>query len=255
MLGFTNSRRPMSVLLMIAFAPSAAMLGQPPVPAQHSGTSTETLTYTIEWRLITAGSAKIENTGSHLTMHLESAGLVSKLYKVDDTYNVNYDPGYCATSLHLDATEGRRKRDTRVTFERNRKKADYLERDMLSNSVVKQTQIDVPSCVHDIAGALISLQGARIDLGHSMELPVSDGKKVAMVRVEAQEKEQVKIKGKNVPTVRYEGFLFNNIIYSRKARLFIWFTDDARKTPVQIQIRMNFPIGTVTLTLDKEEHS
>jgi hypothetical protein len=32
-------------------------------------------------------------------------------------------------------------------------------------------------------------------------------------------------------------------------------TDDARRLPVQIQVQMSFPIGTVTLQLEKEEHT
>jgi len=42
------------------------------------------------------------------------------------------------------------------------------------------------------------------------------------------------------------------VLYRRPGRLHIWLTDDARKVPVQIQIRMQFTIGTITLRLDKE---
>jgi hypothetical protein len=251
MLGFHHSRRLLAALLITVFSP---LQGQSLPSSSHSGGGNETLIYNIEWRLITAGNARIDFNGSHLLLKLESTGLVSKLYKVDDTYNVSYDPGICATSSHLEATEGRRKRDTRVTWDRAQKHADYLERDLIKNSVVKSSRIDTPQCTHDVIGALIALRNNRVDLGHSLELPVSDGKKVAMVRVEAQEREQLKIKGAPVSTVRYEAFLFNGVIYARKARMFVWLTDDARKLPVQLQLRMNFPIGTVTLTLDKEEH-
>ena len=53
--------------------------------------------------------------------------------------------------------------------------------------------------------------------------------------------------------IRYEAFLFNDVIYKREARLFVWISDDARRLPVQIQVRMKFHIGTVTLQLDKVE--
>ncbi len=46
----------------------------------------------------------------------------------------------------------------------------------------------------------------------------------------------------------------NGVIYTRKGRLFVWITDDARHLPVQIQLQMSFPVGTVTLQLEKEEH-
>ena len=43
------------------------------------------------------------------------------------------------------------------------------------------------------------------------------------------------------------------MIYIRKGRAFIWATDDADRTPVEIKLRLSFPIGTVTLDLEKQE--
>jgi len=34
----------------------------------------------------------------------------------------------------------------------------------------------------------------------------------------------------------------------------VWVTDDERHLPVQIRARMGFPIGSITLSLEKEEH-
>lgn len=252
MLGLLTARRFCAILVMLCALPPGVIQGQ--TQAQTAAHNNETLTYNIEWRLITAGMAKVQRTANQLNVRIESAGLVSKLYKVDDTYNTTYEGDLCTTSIQLNAQEGRRKRDTRVTFDRQRKKADYLERDLIKNVVVKQDQIDVPACVHDIAGALAELRVRHIEVGRSDEIAVSDGKKWANVRVEAQEREVIKVKDKPVKTVRYEAFIFNGVIYSRRARLLIWLTDDAAKLPVQIQARMSFPVGTVTLTLDKEEH-
>ncbi len=55
-------------------------------------------------------------------------------------------------------------------------------------------------------------------------------------------------------TMRYEANMLNGVIYSRKGRAFVWLTNDSRHLPVQIRLRMQFPIGTVTLQLAKEEH-
>ena len=66
------------------------------------------------------------------------------------------------------------------------------------------------------------------------------------------EHEQVKTPAGAFKTVRYEAFLFNNVIYSRSGRVYIWLTDDARRLPVQIQVRLQVHIGTITLQLEKE---
>jgi hypothetical protein len=264
MLGLHVPRRIPTAIWLVTLAVCQMLAGQssenPPAAAAPSGpagqslvSTPEKLTFRIEWRLITAGTAKLQRSASHLTLRLESVGLVSKLYKVEDTYNVDYDPGLCATSLHLAAQEGRRKRDTRVTYDRTRNQADYFERDLVKNTVVRQSQIDIPNCVHDVPGALHALRALRLEAGQSVELPVSDGKKSAMVKVDAVEREIIKVNGRLVKTIRHEAFLFNGVIYARKARLFVWLTDDDRRMPVQLQVRMSFPIGTVTLMLDKEE--
>jgi len=43
------------------------------------------------------------------------------------------------------------------------------------------------------------------------------------------------------------------VLYKRSAHLYVWLSDDARKLPVQIRVRMQFTIGTITLQLAKEE--
>lgn len=249
MLGIDLPRRLTAAMAACCLLSQAVLTGQSlPVPPGGS----ENLHYTVEWRLINAGTAKIERSGNDLKLRLESAGLVSKLYRIDDTYLVNFQDNLCAVALHLDAQEGRRHRDTRVTFDRTRNRADYLERDLVKNAVVKQTQIDVPHCVHDVAGGLAALRNLRLEPGKSAELPITDGKKYASVRVEAQEREDIKVNNRIFKTIRCEAFLFNGAIYARKARLILWLTEDNGRLPVKMEVRMGFPIGTVTLTLDKE---
>jgi hypothetical protein len=250
----------LAVLLATLVAPSIgggqSTNGESVVPRQ---TSPETFEYDIEWRLITAGKATLkmspagmsEHTGWNSELMLRSVGLVSKLYRVNDRYLGNYDPTYCASSAQMSVEEGRRRRTTNVTYDRETNKASYLERDLVKNTIVHDKVIDIPSCVHDVVGSLYALRGMRLAPGNTTEIPISDGKKYASVRVEAQERENVKIKNVMHKTVRYEAFLFNGVVYSRKARLLVWLTDDDRRLPVQIRLRMGFPIGTVTLALEK----
>src|SRR6185503_522422 len=112
-----------------------------PFQAPQSPPSSENLQYSIEWRLITAGKARLAWTaaptgGFHTNLLLESAGLVSKLFKVNDEYSSNLDQGLCAHSSLMKTNEGSRHRETRITFDRERQKAAYLERDTVKNSVL-----------------------------------------------------------------------------------------------------------------------
>jgi hypothetical protein len=218
---------------------------------------TEIFHYGAEWRLIRAGQAKLtsvpKETGVQANLKLESTGLVSKLYKVDDDYRVALSRELCAQEIFLKAHEGRRRRETTVTFDGAENKASYLERDTIKNTVVKQSEIEIPECVYDVIGGLLHLRTMKLDVGQSATLNMSDGKKSVAARVEAQEREEIRTPLGRYKTIRYEVFIFNNVLYGRKGRLFVWITDDDRRLPVQIRARMQFHVGTLTFQLEKEE--
>ncbi len=227
------------------------LAGSPPLTADSI---TERLSYSVEWRLIHGGNVVVETGPSSAALKLESAGLVSTLYKVDDKYQVRFDAPFCATSSSMDAKEGSRHRETSVTFDRDRNRASLTEKDPLKNTIVSKTDVQIPNCVHEVITGLLQLRRTKVDLGQSVQIPISDGRKSALVRIEAQEREQVKTPAGTFNTVRYEVNLLNGVVYSRKGRVFVWMTDDDRKLPVQFRLRMNFPLGTITLDLEKQEH-
>jgi hypothetical protein len=223
-----------------------------PVPAPEHKTVWQ---YAVEWRLVRAGTAAMtwspDNDGYTGDLHIESTGLVSKLYRVNDDYRVRANREFCASSVSIHAEEGKRRRDTAVTFANG--KAVYSERDLLKNAVVLSKETPIPACVHEYISALQRLRTQRIDLGQSAQVPLSDGKKSATVRVEAQEREEVSTPLGKFKAVRYEVNMFNDVLINKKARLYVWLTDDERRLPVQIRVRMQFLIGTIELKLEKQE--
>jgi hypothetical protein len=212
----------------------------------------------VEWRLITAGKMRMSfaaesGDGFQTKVHMESAGLVSKLFKVEDDYSSSLDQSLCAHSSFFKTHEGSRHRETRITFDQERKKASYQERDTVKNSVLLAHEIDIPPCVYDIAGGLYKMRTLNLELGQTGHVPISDGKKSSQVRVDAQRLETVKTPAGVFKAIRYEAFLFNNVIYRRSGRAYIWLTNDRRRLPVQIQVHLQLAIGTITLQLEKEE--
>lgn len=211
------------------------------------------ISYAVEWRLIHAGDVALDAHDSEAHLKLFSAGLVSALFKVDDTYSVRYEQGFCASGSLLDSMEGKRHRQTTVTYDRNQNRASWVERDVLKNNEVMRTaQVETPHCVHDVLGGILALRGLSIEPGQSAQVPMSDGRRAAQVKVDAQEREEVVTPAGTFKTIRYEANLMNGVVYQRKGRAFVWVTDDARRIPVQIRLRLAFPIGTVTLQLDKD---
>ena len=221
----------------------------------------EVFYYNIEWRLFSAGKARVElNTtpqprpGFQVNLHVESTGIVSKLFKVEDDYAASLSSAYCAQSLQMTTQEGNRLRETKITFDAESKKASYLERDRAkNNAIVHSQETDIPACVHDVVGGLFFIRTLNLEPGQSAQIPVTDGKKSVMVKVEAQAREDVKTPAGTFKTIRYEVYLFNNVLYKRSAHVNLWISDDRRKLPVQIRVRMTFTIGTINLQLEKHE--
>jgi hypothetical protein len=239
--------------VLLAVLGAARPVG-PAVDVAAGAPPAESLSYTVEWRFIHAGNARLtwspDNGGWAARLRLESAGLVSRMYRVDDDYTAQLDQQLCAVSLNLKASEGNRRHETGVAFDAARRKASYRDRDLVTNAV-ETHDLDIQPCVQDIIGALYALRRLRLEPGHSAEIPICDGKRDVLAKVEGQERETVKLDSGVYKTIRYEAFLFNNVLYRRRGRVFVWITDDDRRLPVQIRIRLPFYVGTVNLQLQK----
>ena len=239
-------------LLLLLVPISMAFPQSNPLPARES------LTFNIEWRLFNAGRTTVQwsSTGrdsAQINLHVESVGLVSKLFKVEDRYVANLGAGLCAQSVQLTAQEGSRDRETKITFDNANHRAAYVERDRAKNTVLLSRETEIPPCVYEIAGGLYYLRTMNLEPGQSVQVPLTDGKKSVLAKVEAQEREEIKTPAGTFKTIRYEAYVFNNVLYRRPAHLYVWLTDDRRKLPVQIRVRMQLAIGTITLFLEKHE--
>jgi hypothetical protein len=252
-----------AVWLLLVTAPAASSQDSA-IPAVRPATpgispGRETLDYAIEWRLIPAGTAKFVwatmgggGAASEIRLHLESAGLVSRLFRVNDDYTATLGPNFCAQNTFLSAHEGSRNKETRVVFDAQTHKATYVEKDLNKNTTVTH-EVEIPGCVHDILGALMVLRNLKLEPGKTALIPISDGKKFVEVKVESQRREELKTELGNFKTVRYEVFVFDNVLFKRSGHLHVWLTDDDWRLPVQFQIRLQITIGTITLRLEKQE--
>ncbi len=234
----------------------------PPVEATNGIPNHEVFDYAIEWRLIPAGSAKLTWTSlphsgpaaNELRLHLESAGLVSRLFRVEDDYTAAFGQNLCAQNSFLAAHEGSRSKETRVTYDAQQRKANYIEKDLIKN-VTTVHDVEIPPCVHDVLGGLMVLRTLHLEPGNTVQIPISDGKKFVQVKIESQRREDGNTAMGMRKTIRYEVFIFDNVLYKRSGHMHVWLTDDNVRLPVQLQVRLQFTIGTITLKLQKEEKS
>jgi len=248
-----------AAILTTLLAASPLAIGQESPPGD-SVPGSEVLKYAVEWRLIPAGSAQLTWTAlprsapgsNELRLHLESTGLVSRLYRVEDDYTAALGQNLCAQNSFIMAHEGNRNKETRVTYDPQLHKALYQEKDLNKNSTITH-DVDLPPCVHDVLGGLLVLRTLRLEPGKTVQIPISDGKKFVQVKVESQRREDLTTPLGVRKTIRYEVFVFDNVLYKRSGHMHIWLTDDNARLPVQIQVRLQITIGTITLKLEKEE--
>ncbi|MGD1070939.1 MAG: DUF3108 domain-containing protein [Bryobacteraceae bacterium] len=247
----------MLLLTSAGASPQAGASASPSSPAV-TVQPPETLDYQIEWRLIPAGTAHLTwmavppTNNTEIRLHLETAGLVSRLFRVSDDYTALLAPSLCSQNTFLSAHEGSRNRETRVVYDAQARKASSIEKDLGKNTTTTH-DVGIPGCIHDVLGGLIVLRNLRLDPGKTAQIPISDGKKFAQAKVESQMREELKTPLGTFKTIRYEVFLFDNVIFRRSGHLHIWLTDDAERLPVQLQVRLQITIGTITFRLWKPE--
>ena len=185
---------------------------------------------------------------------MESAGLVSRLYRVLDRYKVSANDQFCGINATLDAQEGKKHTVSKLIFDNSARKLSYDEHD-LSKSTTDTKQLAIDSCTYEIVGALASLRNAHLEPGKSIKVSITDGKKFARVKIEAESKENVVVGGRSYSTTRYEAFLFDNVLYKKRGRLLIWISDDPDRLPVELRVLMGFPVGTIRVELQNHERS
>lgn len=216
----------------------------------------EKLTYDVMWTIFRAGevTATLGTTGEgkrdgyEVTATARSEGFVPLLFYVDNVFTATSSPQtLCSEGIVKKVNEGRRHKDTRIIFDYNRKLALLNERDLNQPSnPPKLADYAIPPCVEDVVTAFYYLRRQRLEIGHTIELPVNDGSNTQRVVVEVQAREKVQTPMGTYDAIRVEPKVFNGLL-KRKGRMLIWFSADPRQLPLRIKAMIS--VGSITGTL------
>lgn len=215
----------------------------------------ETYVYEAEWKIWTAGVATLRlEPGPNGTRQVigtaDSAGFVSLLYTVRDRFQSSFDPRtFCSTHLSKHTEEGFRRRDTNITFDYGRGKAVLEEKNLKTNET-KRVENDLPSCATDVLSGVYYLGSLPLQPGARYSLPLNDGAKTQIVDVAVEAREQVKVPAGIFPTIRVQPASSTGMLKDR-GKVWIWYSDDASRIPVQMRARMFW--GTLTFRLKRIE--
>ncbi|MFB3917874.1 MAG: DUF3108 domain-containing protein [Terriglobales bacterium] len=213
-----------------------------------------TYVYGAEWRLWTAGTAsiRIETTGQQqrVTGSADATGVTALLFGVRDRFESYFDPHtFCSQRIFKHTEEGFHKRETSISFDYGRRKS-VLDEVNLRNGDRKHTEQEIPSCVTDVLSGVFYASSLPLQVGSEYLFPINDGGKTIDVRLHVEAREQVKTDAGTFPTLRVQPEASSGVLKDR-GRVWIWYSDDARRIPVQVRARMFW--GTLTLRLQRVE--
>jgi len=221
----------------------------------------ERFTYNVSWKVFDAGIATMtlaektsfQNEEAYrINATVYSTGIVSALFKVTDVFESFFQVrDLCSRRITKKIQEGRRHRETVVTFDAKARQARMEDRDMnLPDLPPKRTESAVPSCVQDVISALYVIRTKTLRVGELVQFPINDGGRTYDVTVEIQAQEEVRTPAGTFQAFRLEPKVFDGLFKS-KGRLFVWVTADAARMPVQLKAKIN--IGTITATLTQAD--
>jgi hypothetical protein len=223
-----------------------------PPPPPYSFANGQTLSYDVEWRLLTAGTAtlRLDTSGGEerVTATADSTGVFSVLYPVHDRLDALFDPRtFCSTRITKRTEEGFRRLDTSIRFDYSRRKS-VLQEENLKSGHSKQDENDVPGCVTDVISGVFYLGSRVLQVGQTYTFPLNDGGKTNDVRARVEAREEIKTPAGNFHTLRVQPEATSGVVRN-KGRIWIWYSDDASHIPVQMRARLFW--GTITFRLTR----
>lgn len=217
----------------------------------------EKFTYNVSWKVFDAGIATMtlmekswfQNEEIYkISATVRSTGIVSTLFKVVDVFeSFFHSRDLCSRQIAKHIQEGRRHRNTVVSFDPRTRQARLEDKDLNRPDLPpKRTSSPIPGCVQDVISALYIIRTRNLKVGDLVHFPINDGGRTYDVGVEVQAQEEVKTPAGTFQALRLEPKVFDGL-FKTKGRLFVWLTNDGQKMPVQLKAKIN--IGTITAAL------
>ena len=225
-----------------------------PPPPQFTYPQRETLTFTVDWRVFTAGTAvfQLEQQGKHMNVAAtaDTVGAVTMLFPVVDKFGSGFDTSTgCSSGFAKQLQEGRRKVSSELSFDYAHGKQNQVQRNLVKGTQTTQ-QANVPACVTDSLSAIFYAASQPMVVGQRIGFPLADSMRTVTVYMKVEGKEEVKTPAGTFQTVRVQPTAEEGVVRNR-GTIRIWYTDDARHLPVQIQAKLFW--GTITFHLQSVE--
>jgi hypothetical protein len=214
----------------------------------------ETLTYSVDWRVFTAGTAvfHLDQVGNLLKISAtaDTVGAVNMLFPVVDGFQSGIDlKTGCSTGFDKQTQEGRRKNASDLSFDYVHGKQTRNERNLVKGTATHAVT-NIPACVTDSLSAMFYTQSQTLTPGQTVNFPLADAMRTVSVGMKVEDREEIKTPAGTFQTIKVQATADEGIVKNRGS-IWIWYTDDARHLPVQMQARLFW--GTITFHLQSVE--
>jgi hypothetical protein len=210
----------------------------------------QTYVYGGQWRIFDAGIAtlRMEQAGreNRIVATANAAGTVSLLYHVHDRLESFFDSStFCSHNASRHIEEGFRRVESNITFDYKRGKS-VLDHKNIKKKESKHEEHDIPGCVADMLSSIYYVASLPLLTGKTYSFPINDGGNTVTVEVHVEAREQVKTPAGNFNTIRVQPETSTGVLRD-KGKIWVWYSDDAARVPVQMRARMSW--GTLTFSL------
>jgi hypothetical protein len=233
---------------------------QPPVPG-YIFPAKQTLTFTVDWRVFTAGVAVFhveqspQSQGTQgpvekITATADTIGAVTMLFPVIDRFQAGLDTkNGCSTGFSKQLQEGRRKISSELSFNYAQGRQTQVQKNLVKGTQTEQSA-SIPACVTDSLSAIFYAASQPMVVGQQIRFPLADSMRTVTVAMKVEAREEIKTPAGTFQTLKVEPTADEGIVKNR-GQIWVWYTDDPRHMPVQIQARLFW--GTITFHLQSYE--
>jgi len=248
-----NLMAPIRVLVLATLALAVLPVAAQQLPAPRPGFNfpqRQTLTYSVDWRVFSAGTAVIRfdafGDRERLSASADTVSAINLLFHVSDHFQSTFDRQKgCTYQFDKQTIEGRRQINSTLKLDYANGKSILDERNQV-NGQTKHLEAPIQGCLTDLLTGVFYASSQPIEVGHNFVLPVVDAQRTVMVTMKVEGREEIKTPLGTFKTIRVEPQADAGVVKNRGA-IWIWYTDDERHIPVQMRARLF--LGTITFRL------
>jgi Protein of unknown function (DUF3108) len=238
--------------------PSPSAQAMPPLPPPRPGFTfpqKQTLTYSVDWRVFSAGIAVIhfEQAGDRekLSADANTIGAINMLFHASDHFQSNFDRAKgCTYEFDKQTVEGRRQINSTLRLDYEQLKSILDEKNLVAGHS-KHVESPIPGCMTDLLTGVFYASSQPLEIGHNFVLPVVDAMHNVPVTMKVEAREVIKTTLGTFNTIRVQPTADAGVVKNR-GNIWIWYTDDDRHLPVQMRARLFW--GTITFRLSANEN-